>query len=68
VHGSAPDIAGQGIADPRAAILTAAMLLDELGYGAQADRVRAAARETAHTGSTPKTTEAIIERISQTAS
>lgn len=68
VHGSAPDIAGQGIADPRAAILTAAMLLDELGYSAQADRVRAATRETAHTGSTPKTTEAIIERISQTAS
>ena len=31
VHGSAPDIAGQGIADPTAAILSAAMMLDFLG-------------------------------------
>ncbi len=31
VHGSAPDIAGQGIADPTAAILSAAMLLRHLG-------------------------------------
>ncbi|MDO5633314.1 MAG: isocitrate/isopropylmalate family dehydrogenase, partial [Micrococcus sp.] len=32
VHGSAPDIAGQGIADPRAAILSAAMLLEHVGH------------------------------------
>jgi 3-isopropylmalate dehydrogenase len=32
VHGSAPDIAGQGIADPTAAILSAALLLDHLGH------------------------------------
>lgn len=32
VHGSAPDIAGQGIADPTAAILSQAILLDHLGY------------------------------------
>ncbi len=63
VHGSAPDIAGQGIADPRAAILSAAMLLDDLGYSEQAGRVRDAAQNTAHTGSTHATTEAIIERI-----
>jgi isocitrate/isopropylmalate dehydrogenase len=31
VHGSAPDIAGQGIADPTAAILSASLLLDHLG-------------------------------------
>jgi isocitrate/isopropylmalate dehydrogenase len=31
VHGSAPDIAGQGIANPLAAILSAAMMLDHLG-------------------------------------
>ena len=31
VHGSAPDIAGQGKADPTAAVLSAALLLDHLG-------------------------------------
>ena len=31
VHGSAPDIAGQGIADPTAAVLSVALLLDHLG-------------------------------------
>jgi len=36
VHGSAPDIAGQGIADPTAAILSTAMLLDHLGQSAAA--------------------------------
>jgi tartrate dehydrogenase/decarboxylase/D-malate dehydrogenase len=42
VHGSAPDIAGQGIANPLAAILSAGMLLDHLGLTAAADRVRQA--------------------------
>ncbi|APH00909.1 3-isopropylmalate dehydrogenase [Janibacter indicus] len=42
VHGSAPDIAGQGKADPTAAILSAAMLLDHLGLAEQATRVEAA--------------------------
>ena len=32
VHGSAPDIAGQGKADPTAAILSVALLLDHLGH------------------------------------
>ncbi len=31
VHGSAPDIAGQGIADPTAAVMSVALLLDHLG-------------------------------------
>lgn len=42
VHGSAPDIAGQGKADPTAAILSAALLLDHLGYSAAARKIEAA--------------------------
>jgi 3-isopropylmalate dehydrogenase len=42
VHGSAPTIAGQGIANPLAAILTAAMMLEYLGFTDDADRVNAA--------------------------
>jgi len=42
VHGSAPDIAGQGIADPTAAILSAALLLDHVGAPELAARVTAA--------------------------
>lgn len=44
VHGSAPDIAGQQLADPTAAILSAAIMLDHLGLGDDAERVRAAVR------------------------
>ncbi|ADK28694.1 3-isopropylmalate dehydrogenase [Corynebacterium pseudotuberculosis] len=39
VHGSAPDIAGQGIADPTAAILSAGMLLRHLGDEENASRI-----------------------------
>ncbi len=42
VHGSAPDIAGQGIANPIGAILSAAMLLEHTGQGGEAARVRQA--------------------------
>jgi len=42
VHGSAPDIAGQQKADPSAAILSAALLLDHLGYAAAARKIEAA--------------------------
>jgi isocitrate dehydrogenase (NAD+) len=42
VHGSAPDIAGKGIANPAAQMLAAAMLLDHLGETAHAGRLRAA--------------------------
>lgn len=42
VHGSAPDIAGQGIANPKAAILSGAMMLDFLGESDAAARVEAA--------------------------
>ena len=39
VHGSAPDIAGRGIANPVGAILSAAMMLDHLGHGEAAAQV-----------------------------
>ncbi|NHN58988.1 MULTISPECIES: isocitrate/isopropylmalate dehydrogenase family protein [Halorussus] len=42
VHGTAPDIAGEGVANPSAAILSAAMLLEYLGYDDAGQRVRAA--------------------------
>ncbi len=42
VHGSAPDIAGRGLADPVAAVLSIGMLLDHLGEPAAAARVEAA--------------------------
>ena len=42
VHGSAPDIAGQGIANPLGAIWSAAMMLRELGEAAAAERVERA--------------------------
>lgn len=42
VHGSAPDIAGQQKADPTAAILSAALLLDHLGHASAARKIEAA--------------------------
>jgi len=42
VHGSAPDIAGQGKADPTATVLSVAMLLDHLGLSEAAAKVEAA--------------------------
>ena len=44
VHGSAPDIAGQQKADPTAAILSAAIMLEHLELPEQAERIRAAVR------------------------
>ncbi|MDQ3403204.1 MAG: 3-isopropylmalate dehydrogenase [Actinomycetota bacterium] len=41
VHGSAPDIAGQGIADPTAAVLSVALMLDHLGEVEAARRIEA---------------------------
>jgi len=45
VHGSAPDIAGKGIANPSAQILAAAMMLDHIGHRDQGDKVREAIRK-----------------------
>ncbi len=40
VHGTAPDIAGKGIANPSGLMLSSAMLLDHVGQGAAATRLR----------------------------
>lgn len=40
VHGSAPDIAGRGIANPTACLLSGAMLLEDLGHQGAADGIR----------------------------
>jgi len=45
IHGSAPDIAGQGIANPIATILSAAMMLDYLGESRGAQRIREAIKK-----------------------
>jgi len=50
VHGSAPDIAGQGIANPLGAILSAAMLLEPMNQAEAANRVRAAVMQTLKAG------------------
>ena len=62
VHGSAPDIAGTGTADPRAAILSAALMLDFLGAQDAADRVRAACAE-AISGSTALVGDAVAHLV-----
>ncbi|MFP4248123.1 MAG: isocitrate/isopropylmalate dehydrogenase family protein [Armatimonadota bacterium] len=49
-HGSAPDIAGRDIANPTAAILTLAMMLDDLGEHAAARAVEAGVREVVEAG------------------
>jgi isocitrate dehydrogenase (NAD+) len=46
VHGSAPDIAGKGIANPSSLTLSAAMMLDHIGQGEVAARIRQAIRST----------------------
>ncbi len=63
VHGSAPDIAGQGIADPRATLLSVAMMLDYLGYTDDATRLRRVVYATPHTGDTQATTQAIMAKL-----
>ncbi len=62
VHGSAPDIAGQNLANPTAAILSAALMLDFLGDGDAADRIRAACADPV-TGSTTDVGDAIAARV-----
>lgn len=50
VHGSAPDIAGQGKANPFAMILSAAMMLDTLNEGAAANAIRAGVEKVLNDG------------------
>ncbi len=64
VHGSAPDIAGTGKADPRAAIISAAMMLEFLGESDAGARVRAAVDKSDDVrGSTAEIGDAIAGRI-----
>ena len=65
VHGSAPDIAGQGKADPTAAVLSVAMMLDHLGETVAAQRVEAAVRAdlAARDPENPGSTREIGERL-----
>ena len=73
VHGSAPDIAGQGIANPAAMVLSAAMMLEHLGHGEEATAVRTAVEGVLESGphtpdlggdaSTQDVADAIAERL-----
>ena len=65
VHGSAPDIAGQQKADPTAAILSAGLLLEHLGYDDAAGRVEAAvtADLAARTPGSPRSTTEVGDAI-----
>jgi isocitrate dehydrogenase (NAD+) len=74
VHGSAPDIAGKGIANPAALILAAVMMLRHLGMHDQAARISTALETTIRegdrttpdlggTGTTDTFADAIIERL-----
>jgi isocitrate dehydrogenase (NAD+) len=51
VHGSAPDIAGRGIANPTGLLLSACMLLDYVGQAGAAERIRAALDRVVRAGS-----------------
>jgi tartrate dehydrogenase/decarboxylase / D-malate dehydrogenase len=74
VHGSAPDIAGKGIANPVGAVWSAAMMLDHLGHAAAASDVLAAMETTlanpqtrtadlGGTASTSAVTEALVAEL-----
>jgi isocitrate dehydrogenase (NAD+) len=74
VHGSAPDIAGKGIANPLALILSAAMMLDHVGHQEKAKRVQKAVddvllKDKVRTGdlggkaNTKQFTQAIVKRL-----
>ena len=73
VHGSAPDIAGEGVANPAAAMLSAAMLLEFLDYDEEGGQVRDAVEATLESGprtpdlggegSTQEFTDAVLERL-----
>jgi 3-isopropylmalate dehydrogenase len=70
VHGSAPDIAGTGTADPTAAILSAALMLDHLGCSDAAKRIEAAVAHDVATRdpAEPASTTGIGDRIAATVS
>lgn len=60
IHGSAPDIAGKGIANPTAAILSAGMLLNHLGFEDEAASIEQAVEDDIErSGSAQRSTEQI---------
>jgi 3-isopropylmalate dehydrogenase len=64
VHGSAPDIAGQNKANPTAAVLSAALMLDFLGEADAAARIRAACADPASiSGSTTEIGDVLAARV-----
>ncbi|MFD7613846.1 3-isopropylmalate dehydrogenase [Streptomyces sp. NPDC059828] len=64
VHGSAPDIAGQGKADPTATVLSVALLLRHLGYENEAVRIEeAVAADLAERDGTARTTDEIGDAL-----
>jgi isocitrate dehydrogenase (NAD+) len=75
VHGSAPDIAGKGVANPLALLLAAALMLEHVGRGELAQRLRSAisltlqedkirTRDLGGTSSTKEFASAVIKRVS----
>ncbi len=74
VHGTAPDIAGQGVANPTAVMLAGCQLLDHIGEEARATRIRSAIEATLREGrtvtrdvggiaTTAQYTDAVISRL-----
>lgn len=73
VHGSAPDIAGEGVANPAATLLSAALMLDHLGEDAAATRLRQAVESVLETGphtpdlggsaATEDVADAVVDRL-----
>jgi tartrate dehydrogenase/decarboxylase/D-malate dehydrogenase len=75
IHGSAPDIAGDGVANPAGAIWAGALMLDHLGYPDAGARVLSALEETLASGiktgdlggtaSTDEMTDAVVQRLDE---
>jgi len=64
VHGSAPDIAGKNLADPTAAILSAALLAKTLGYNQAAERIETAVKaDLLERGAAPRSTDQVSDAI-----
>jgi len=73
IHGSAPDIAGEGLANPAGAIWAGALMLDHAGYPDASARILTALEETIASGtktpdlggtaSTDELTDAVIQRL-----
>ena len=74
VHGSAPDIAGKGLANPIAVVRSAAMMLEHVGHRAEAERIERAVvttlekrigltRDLGGDGTTATITEEIVRNL-----